>query len=121
MLFYKPKPLILTTLISAIATSAFVTNTPFVQRQHAPLTPVYMADGDDNSLPSLNPEETAVVLIEYQNEFTTDGGALYGAVKDCMEATGTLENSKALVDAARNAGCTVIHVPIVFDEVGFLI
>ena len=28
----------------------------------------------------LKPEETAVVLIEYQNDFTTDGGVLHGAV-----------------------------------------
>ena len=117
MLFNKPKSLILATLISAITTSAFVTNTPFVQRQHESLTSAYMSEGDSTSLPSLNPKETAVVLIEYQNEFTTDGGALFGAVKDCMEATGTLQNSKALVDEARDAGCTIVHVPIVFDEV----
>ena len=65
----------------------------------------------------LNPKETAMLFIEYQNEFTTEGGALHGAVKDCMEATKTLENSKALLEAARTAGCTVIHVPIVFDQV----
>ena len=29
---------------------------------------------------SLDPATTAVVLIEYQNEFTSDGGALHGAV-----------------------------------------
>lgn len=116
MLLYKPKPLILVTLISAVTTSAFVMNTPFLQRQHEPLTSAYMSDSDSTSLPSLDPKETAVVLIEYQNEFTTDGGALFGAVKDCMEATGTLQNSKALVDQARDAGCTIVHVPIVFDE-----
>ena len=36
-----------------------------------------------------------------------------------MEETKTLENSKALLDASRAAGCTVIHVPIVFDEVRY--
>lgn len=78
----------------------------------------YMSASDDEDIPALalDPEETAVVLIEYQNEFTTEGGALHGAVKDCMEATKTLENSKAVVDAARGAGCTIIHVPIVFNE-----
>lgn len=60
--------------------------------------------------------KTALVLIEYQNEFTTEGGKLHGAVKDCMEATKTLENSKKLLDAARSAGMTVIHVPISFDK-----
>jgi nicotinamidase-related amidase len=29
---------------------------------------------------SLNPAETAVVLIEYQNDFTSPGGALHGVV-----------------------------------------
>ena len=61
--------------------------------------------------------KTALVLIEYQNEFTTEGGKLNGAVKDCMEATKTLENSKKLLDAARSAGMTVIHVPISFTRV----
>jgi nicotinamidase-related amidase len=66
---------------------------------------------------ALNPDDTAVVLIEYQNEFTTTGGALHDAVKDCMAATNTLGNSKALLEAAREVGCTIVHVPIVFDEV----
>jgi hypothetical protein len=66
---------------------------------------------------SLKPEETAFVFIEYQNEFTSQDGALFDAVKDCMAATKTLDNSKALLDAARNSGSTIIHVPIVFDEV----
>lgn len=63
---------------------------------------------------SLSPEETALVLIEYQNEFTTQGGGLHDAVKECMDTTGTLENSKKVMDAAREAGCTIIHVPISF-------
>lgn len=33
-----------------------------------------------------------------------------------MEATGTLENSRKVLDSARNAGCTIIHVPIAFDK-----
>lgn len=66
---------------------------------------------------TLNPAETAVVLIEYQNEFTTEGGALHEAVKECMDATGMLEKSKALMDAARSAGATIIHVPIAFEKV----
>lgn len=63
----------------------------------------------------LNPTETAVVFIEYQNEFTTEGGALHDAVKDCMVATGTLGNSRKIMDAAREAGAIIVHVPIVFE------
>ena len=65
----------------------------------------------------LDPAETAIVLIEYQNEFTTEGGALHAAVKDCMAATGTLGNSRKVMDSAREAGATIIHVPIMFEKV----
>ncbi|MEM8556689.1 MAG: cysteine hydrolase [Bacteroidota bacterium] len=64
----------------------------------------------------LAPEKTAVVLIEYQNDFTSEGGALHGAVKDVMADTNMLDNTKALVDRAREAGATVIHAPISFAE-----
>ncbi|MEU7902486.1 isochorismatase family cysteine hydrolase [Actinoplanes sp. NPDC049118] len=62
----------------------------------------------------LDPARTAIVLIEYQNEFTSDGGALHGAVAPVMEKTGMLANTVALVDAARAAGVTIMHAPITF-------
>ena len=65
----------------------------------------------------VDPKKTALVLVEYQNEFTTEGGKLYDAVKDCMAAKKTLENSKKVLDAAREAGCTIIHLPIAYDKV----
>ena len=61
-----------------------------------------------------DPKHTALVLIEYQNDFTSEGGALHGAVGDVMESTGMLENTRALVDAARAAGATIVHAPITF-------
>jgi ureidoacrylate peracid hydrolase len=64
----------------------------------------------------INPQTTAVVLIEYQNDFTSDGGVLHGAVADVMDSTGMLDNTRALVDAARDAGATVMHAPIMFAE-----
>lgn len=36
---------------------------------------------------TLDPEKTAFVFIEYQNEFASPGGKLYDAVKDLMEKT----------------------------------
>jgi nicotinamidase-related amidase len=59
-----------------------------------------------------DPKRTALVLIEYQNDFASEGGALHGAVRDVMERTGMLENTCRLVDAARDAGATVVHAPI---------
>lgn len=64
----------------------------------------------------LDPAKTAVVLIEYQNEFTTEGGVLHGAVAPVMEKTGMLANTVALVDKAREAGATIMHAPITFAE-----
>jgi ureidoacrylate peracid hydrolase len=63
---------------------------------------------------SLDPATTAVVLIEYQNEFTTDGGVLHGAVAEVMDKTNMLENTRQLVEAARAAGATIMHAPITF-------
>jgi nicotinamidase-related amidase len=63
---------------------------------------------------SLDPATTAVVLIEYQNEFTSDGGALHGAVAEVMDKTNMLANTKAVADAARAAGATIMHAPITF-------
>jgi len=63
---------------------------------------------------SLDPAKTAVVLIEYQNEFTSEGGVLHGAVDAVMQSTGMLENTKAFVEKARAAGVTIMHAPITF-------
>ena len=63
---------------------------------------------------TFDPKRTAVVLIEYQNDFTSEGGALHDAVRDVMESTGMLENTRRLVDGARAAGATIVHAPIAY-------
>jgi ureidoacrylate peracid hydrolase len=63
---------------------------------------------------SIDPKTTAVVLIEYQNDFTSAGGVLHGAVADVMDKTGMLANTREVVDAARAAGATVMYAPITF-------
>lgn len=63
---------------------------------------------------SIDPQRTALVLIEFQNDFTTEGGTLHGAVKDVMASTNMLDNTVALAERARAAGATVVHVPISF-------
>ena len=65
---------------------------------------------------SADPGSTAVVLIEFQHDFTSDGGALHGAVEEVMESTDMMEHTKHLVDEARRAGATIIHAPISFTE-----
>jgi nicotinamidase-related amidase len=64
----------------------------------------------------MNPDTTALVLIEFQNDFTSEGGALHGAVQGTMESTGMLANAQKALEASREAGVTVIHSPITFQE-----
>jgi len=63
-----------------------------------------------------DPKKTAVVLIEFQNDFTSEGGALHGAVEGVMGSTDMLEHAKEAVAQAREAGATIIHAPITFAE-----
>lgn len=65
---------------------------------------------------SIDPNTTAVVLIEYQNDFTTRGGVLHGAVSEVMDKTDMLAHTRDVVAAARKAGATVMHAPIAFAE-----
>ena len=41
----------------------------------------------------MDPKKTALVLIEYQNDFTSEGGTLHQAVKPVMESTNMLANT----------------------------
>ena len=62
----------------------------------------------------MNPTTTALVLIEFQNDFTTEGGTLHGAVKDVMDKEHVLDHARQAADAVRAAGGAVLHCPITF-------
>jgi nicotinamidase-related amidase len=64
----------------------------------------------------LDPKKTAVVMIEFQNDFTTEGGSLHDAVKGVMESSNMLEHAQETVAKAREMGATIIHAPITFAE-----
>ena len=64
----------------------------------------------------MNKNETAIVLIEFQNDFTSEGGIFHDAVKGVMDANNMLSNTIELVKNARNEGVQVIFVPISFTE-----
>jgi ureidoacrylate peracid hydrolase len=53
----------------------------------------------------MDPKKTALVLIEYQNDFTSEGGTLHQAVKPVMESTNMLANT---VETGRK-GASVGH------------
>ena len=64
----------------------------------------------------IDPKTTALLLIEYQNDFTTEGGALHQGVKAVMESTNMLANSVQVANRARAAGVTVMFAPISFAK-----
>ncbi len=65
---------------------------------------------------TIDPQKTALVLIEYQNEFTSEGGVLHPAVQEVMGRTEMLAKTGKVVEAARKAGLTIMHAPITFAE-----
>jgi ureidoacrylate peracid hydrolase len=64
----------------------------------------------------LDPMKAALVLIEFQNDFTTEGGVFHPAVKEVMQANNMLANTVETVQEAREAGMQILHVPISFTE-----
>jgi ureidoacrylate peracid hydrolase len=64
----------------------------------------------------MDPKMTALVLIEFQNDFTSEGGTLHGAVKGVMDKTNMLANTVETVEKARAAGATIVFVPITFAD-----
>jgi ureidoacrylate peracid hydrolase len=64
----------------------------------------------------MDPKTTAVVLIEYQNDFTSPGGTLHDAVKGVMESTNMLAHTVETVAKARELGATIIFEPITFTD-----
>jgi len=64
----------------------------------------------------MDPKQTALVLIEYQNDFTSEGGTLHAAVQPVMESTNMLANTVETVQKAREHGATIVYTPITFTE-----
>ena len=64
----------------------------------------------------MNASDTAVVLIEFQNEFCKASGKLHELVADEMARLKTISHAVTLAGKAREKGCLVIHCPFVSDE-----
>jgi ureidoacrylate peracid hydrolase len=64
-------------------------------------------------------KETAVVMIEFQNDFCKEGGKLNDGVKGELARQKTIPNAVRLSEAARKKGATIIHSPFVFNETYF--
>jgi len=78
---------------------------------------VFIGD-DSHGGREVNPMKTALLLIEIQNEFASQGGKLYTDVKSEIERTGMVENTVRLAAIARSVGAHVFHLPLIHDGNG---
>ena len=64
----------------------------------------------------MNSKETAVIFIEFQNEFCKTQGVFNPSVQPELQRIGTLSNAKKLLAFAREKKLGIIHCPFVIDE-----
>lgn len=60
-------------------------------------------------------KQTAVVLLELQNDFLSESGKLYPLLKPVLETHDIKANQNRLIKAARERGMLIVHVPIQFS------
>lgn len=58
-----------------------------------------------------DPKITALLCIDFYNDFLSEGGKLWPRVKDMAKELNLLDNLRAIVAEARAAGIKVYHVP----------
>jgi len=59
---------------------------------------------------------TAILLLDFQNEFVKKGGLLHDDVAGVMEKTRTLENAAYFLEFARKKDAMIIYSPVVMKE-----
>lgn len=70
----------------------------------------------DNKMENINIQNSALVLIEYQNEWLDVNSKLYKLMRDKKQFIDSIENSKKALEHARNIGMKVIHVPLLISD-----
>ena len=62
----------------------------------------------------LEREETAIVLVEFQKQWT-EKGLFHSLIKNQLETRDVVKNTQRLVSEARKLGIKIIHAPLVVD------
>lgn len=60
-------------------------------------------------------ESTAIILIGFQNDYLTEGGALNSVVDGNVKETGVMENTLKLIEAVKDTPIPIINTPILFS------
>ena len=61
-------------------------------------------------------DKTALILIEFQNDFCKEGGKLNALVRDEIARNNTIANAVNLLDGAREKNIHIVHCPFVLDR-----
>lgn len=64
----------------------------------------------------LNPAETAIVLVDFQNNFAATDGEMYPMLKKTLEETRMLENAVDLVKKGRASGIQIVETTEAFTS-----
>jgi nicotinamidase-related amidase len=56
-------------------------------------------------------DRTALLIVDPYNDFMSEGGKLYDAIKQTADASDMFENRRKLIPAARDAGIQVFIIP----------
>ena len=64
-------------------------------------------------------DKTAIVLIEPQNDFLTEGGTMYAHIKEQLAQRGVIKNLQNLLNSARGKVGKIFYVPFHSFEEGF--
>jgi ureidoacrylate peracid hydrolase len=67
------------------------------------------------SLPKLKARETAIVLIEFQNDFCKPGFPLYPGVEPILTKNRVIENTVEVVREAKKKGVLIVGCPVLFE------
>ncbi|MCT7909486.1 isochorismatase family protein [Arcobacter lacus] len=70
----------------------------------------------DNKMQDLDTESSALVLIEYQNEWLDENSKLYKLMKDKKQFEESIKNSKIALEFARKIGMKVVHIPLIVSD-----
>ena len=77
-------------------------------------TDIYNDEGETGEESS----RSAILLLDFQNEFLKKGGKLHNDVADVLEKTHVLQNVIKLVESAREMDAMIIYSPVVMKEEG---
>ena len=64
----------------------------------------------------MNTTKSALILVDCQNDFLTENGALYSAVVDSVTANNVIQNINRSIESARKQGIPIIFTSMCFSK-----